>query len=327
MPFRLTYRPLSRAGWSLAALYPEDELLAEVAWLRTVQGLLALGGLALLALVVVLLSRRFTRPLAGPRRERRRRSPGATSTLRCRPSSRATRWGRWPAPSTTCATRSRSTSGTSRRRPRRRSGWRASSRSPAASRPTCCRGPWPGGPTRASSSGRPSCRPAPVGGDLFDHFRDGARVFFLVGDVSGKGIAAALFMARAKTVFETVASREADPAALLATVNRSLCRDNDAGMFVTAVVGVLDLASGDLAFAVAGHEPPVLVPADGPPELVSVGGRARARPHRGVRLPGEPAAPRTGRRGRPLHRRGLGGAGRRRAGSSAWSGWWRPPRA
>jgi sigma-B regulation protein RsbU (phosphoserine phosphatase) len=113
-----------------------------------------------------------------------------------------------------------------------------------------------------------------VGGDLVDHFRDGSRVFFLVGDVSGKGIAAALFMARAKTVFETEASREADPGALLARVNRSLCRDNDAGMFVTAVVGVLDLASGDLAFAVAGHEPPVLVPADGAPELVSVeGGR------------------------------------------------------
>ena len=97
-------------------------------------------------------------------------------------------------------------------------------------------------------------------------FRDGSRVFFLVGDVSGKGIAAALFMARAKTVFEAVASREADPAALLATVNRSLCRDNDAGMFVTAVAGVLDLASGDLAFSLAGHEPPVLIPADGAPE-------------------------------------------------------------
>ena len=48
VPFRLTYRPLSRAGWSLAALYPEDELLAEVGWLRIVQGLLALGGLLLL---------------------------------------------------------------------------------------------------------------------------------------------------------------------------------------------------------------------------------------------------------------------------------------
>ena len=67
------------------------------------------------------------------------------------------------------------------------------------------------------------------------------------------------------------------PAALLDRVNRSLCRDNDAGMFVTAVAGVLDLASGELAFAVAGHEPPVLVPADGAP---------RARPVEGGRVLG-----------------------------------------
>ena len=57
-------------------------------------------------------------------------------------------------------------------------------------------------------------------------------------------------------------------------MNRSLCRDNDAGMFVTAVAGVLDLASGDLAYAVAGHDPPVLVPSQGRPQLVPAeGGR------------------------------------------------------
>ena len=113
-----------------------------------------------------------------------------------------------------------------------------------------------------------------VGGDLYDHFRDGARVFVLAGDVSGKGVAAALFMARTKTVFEAVASREGDPGAVLDRVNRSLCRDNEAGMFVTAAVGVLDLGTGDLDFALAGHEPPLLVPADGPPEPVRAeGGR------------------------------------------------------
>ncbi|HKZ32720.1 MAG TPA: PP2C family protein-serine/threonine phosphatase, partial [Vicinamibacteria bacterium] len=109
---------------------------------------------------------------------------------------------------------------------------------------------------------------------LFDHFRDGSRVFVLVGDVSGKGIAAALFMARTKTVFEAAAERADDPGAILEQVNRSLCRDNESGMFVTAAVGVLDLASGELALALAGHDPPVLVPADGPPGPVTAqGGR------------------------------------------------------
>jgi len=79
-------------------------------------------------------------------------------------------------------------------------------------------------------------------------------------------------MARAKTVFETEASREADPGALLARVNRSLCRENDAGMFVTAVAGVLDLASGELSFALAGHDPPVLVPPAAPPSTLSADG-------------------------------------------------------
>ena len=77
-----------------------------------------------------------------------------------------------------------------------------------------------------------------VGGDLFDHFQQGRRVFFLVGDVSGKGVGAALFMARAKTLFDAIAATAGHPGEVLATLNRSLCRQNDAGMFVTAICGV-----------------------------------------------------------------------------------------
>jgi sigma-B regulation protein RsbU (phosphoserine phosphatase) len=81
-------------------------------------------------------------------------------------------------------------------------------------------------------------------------------------------------MARTKTVFEAMAAREGDPGRVLDRVNRSLCRDNDAGMFVTAVLGVLDLASGEVTFASAGHDPPVLVPASGDATLVpGEGGR------------------------------------------------------
>ena len=102
-----------------------------------------------------------------------------------------------------------------------------------------------------------------VGGDLFDHFEKDRRVFFLVGDVSGKGVAAALFMARTKTVFDTLATRESDPGAVLASLNSHLCQQNDAGMFVTAVCGALDLDTRTVTFATAGHEPPVVVQADG----------------------------------------------------------------
>jgi len=273
VPFRLTYRPLRRAGWSLAALYPEDELLDEVAWLRTVQGLLALGGLLLLALVVVVLSRRLTRPL------------GALAT-----SADQIARGDLDAPLPPVESRDevgalagafhdmrdslkeyiRNLQETTAAKERLEGELKVAKRIQADMLPK----PVAGGRDEGFELGATLVPARAVGGDLFDHFLDASRVFFLVGDVSGKGVAAALFMARAKTVFETLAAREADPAALLTTVNRSLCRDNDAGMFVTAVAGVLDLASGELAYAVAGHEPPVLVPAEGRPELVPVeGGR------------------------------------------------------
>ena len=71
-----------------------------------------------------------------------------------------------------------------------------------------------------------------------------------------------------------VAAREADPGAILAAANHNLCADNEAGMFVTAVCGVLDLGTGDVSFSLAGHDPPVFVPVEGDPEPLQVeGGR------------------------------------------------------
>lgn len=272
-PFRLTYRPLSRAGWSLAALYPEDELLAEVGWLRTVQGLLALGGLTLLALVVAVLSRRLTRPLGALAASAGRIArgdldaplPPVESRDEVGALARAFRDMR-----DSLKEYIRDLQETTAAKERLESELKVARRIQTDMLPK----PVAGGHGEGFELGAALVPARAVGGDLFDHFRDGARVFFLVGDVSGKGVGAALFMARTQTVFEAVAAREADPGAVLDRVNRSLCRDNESGMFVTAVAGVLDLASGDLVFAVAGHEPPVLVPAGGAPEPVSVeGGR------------------------------------------------------
>ena len=271
--FRLTYRPLSRAGWSLAALYPEDELLDEVAWLRTVQGLLALGGLLLLALVIVTLSRRLTRPLGALAASAGQIARGDLDASLPPVESRdevGALAGAFHDMRDSLKDYIRNLQETTSAKERLEGEIKVAKRIQADMLPK----PVAGGPGQGFELGAALVPARTVAGDLFDHFLDGSRVFFLVGDVSGKGVAAALFMARAKTVFETVAAREADPAALLATVNRSLCRDNDAGMFVTAVAGVLDLASGELSLAVAGHEPPVLVPADGAPKLVPVeGGR------------------------------------------------------
>ena len=102
-----------------------------------------------------------------------------------------------------------------------------------------------------------------VGGDLCDFFPvDPGAMALVVGDVSGKGAAAALFMARTHGAVRAAVLRAgggADPAAVLATVNAQLARDNHAMMFTTLFLGLLDLATGALRFATAGHGPPYLL--------------------------------------------------------------------
>ncbi|MBG0788915.1 MAG: SpoIIE family protein phosphatase [Desulfovibrionaceae bacterium] len=108
-----------------------------------------------------------------------------------------------------------------------------------------------------------------VGGDLYDFFfLDDDHFCFLVGDVSGKGVPAAFFMAVTKTLLKVVAERDFDPGVVLAKVNDDLAEDNEACMFVTLFLAVIDIDSGETRYASAGHNPPLLLPADGPCEWV-----------------------------------------------------------
>ena len=97
-----------------------------------------------------------------------------------------------------------------------------------------------------------------VGGDLYDCFMlDADRMFFLVGDVSGKGIPASLFMATSKTLCKSVALRgTVNIGELMRQANREIIRDNSEMLFVTMFAGIVDLRSGELAYANAGHERP-----------------------------------------------------------------------
>ncbi len=103
-----------------------------------------------------------------------------------------------------------------------------------------------------------------VGGDFHGHFRQGdGRLWFVVGDVSDKGVPAALFMARALTVLEVATAAGRSPDQVLADAARHLSEGNDACMFATVLCGLLDTATGDLAIASAGHDAPLLRHADG----------------------------------------------------------------
>jgi serine phosphatase RsbU (regulator of sigma subunit) len=94
-----------------------------------------------------------------------------------------------------------------------------------------------------------------VGGDLYDVVDDGGQLWLLVGDVSGKGVGAALFMAVTKTLFRAIAPGAPSVADVVSRMNRELARDNERAMFVTAFAARLQLASGELEHVNAGHNP------------------------------------------------------------------------
>lgn len=108
-------------------------------------------------------------------------------------------------------------------------------------------------------------RPAKeVAGDFYDFWLQGNdRLLFLVADVSGKGIPAAMFMMRAKTLLNSLAETGLPVDRVLTQANRELCENNQAGLFVTVWMGALDLESGQVVFGNAGHNPPLLRRADG----------------------------------------------------------------
>ena len=98
-----------------------------------------------------------------------------------------------------------------------------------------------------------------VGGDLFDFFFRDEKLYFCIGDVSGKGVPASLYMAVTRSIFRTVSATETMPDRIVSTINKTMAEMNDTNMFVTLFVGVLDLRMGHLYYCNAGHDAPLLI--------------------------------------------------------------------
>lgn len=123
-----------------------------------------------------------------------------------------------------------------------------------------------------------------VGGDFYDYYRLGEHhIGFMIADVSGKGIPAAMFMMAAKTIIKLLAEMGIPVAEIFQKANDKLCSNNSEEMFVTAWMGILDLRNGQIEFVNAGHNPPVLKHRDGSTELF------KSRP--GLVLAGMPGFP------------------------------------
>ena len=97
-----------------------------------------------------------------------------------------------------------------------------------------------------------------VGGDLYNYLLTDNDLYFCLGDVSGKGVPASLFMAQTTRLFRTLAAQQMDPAEICTRMNAALTEDNEQGMFVTLFIGLVNLQTGHLSFCNAGHNPPVI---------------------------------------------------------------------
>ena len=98
-----------------------------------------------------------------------------------------------------------------------------------------------------------------VGGDLYDYLLMDNQLYFCLGDVSGKGVPASLFMAQSTRLFRALAKQRLAPAAIANHLNNELTENNDNGMFVTMFIGLLNLQTGHLDFCNCGHNPPVIM--------------------------------------------------------------------
>lgn len=109
-----------------------------------------------------------------------------------------------------------------------------------------------------------------VGGDLYDFFVENEKLYFCIGDVSGKGIPASLFMAVTRNLFRIIAQQEYSPQEIATKINHALSADNDQGMFVTMFIGKVDLQTGRMEICNCGHNPPVICEPGGVPHFLQI---------------------------------------------------------
>ncbi len=278
----LVYMPLPSTGWSLGVFYPRDELLDSVNRLAFITAGLGGGGFIILGLLIAFIARGITKPLSRLTAAAREVAGGKLDAPLPKLSSRdevselAESFGHMQ---TSLRDYIRDLTQATASRERMESELRIAHDIQMGILPKI----FPPFPDRSEIDLFASLVPArEVGGDFYDFFPCGEDQFcFLVGDVSGKGVPAAFYMAVAKTLIKAVAEsssygghrasdflpggavgtarRCTDPARILARANNDLAQDNESCMFVTVFCAVLDMKTGELRYASAGHNPPVLL--------------------------------------------------------------------
>lgn len=260
----LYFAPIPAVGWSLAVSFPEDELSADITSLANMTAYLLVAGLFLVIFLVLLVTRSITRPL-----------------IEMVKATQAVAGGNLDAPVPALSSNDeigklahsfrfmqdalkdyiRELTEVTASRERFESELKIAKDIQLSILPKIFP-PFPSMPFFDIFAMLRSARE--VGGDLYDFYLTGEKsFFFVIGDVSGKGVPASLYMAVTKTLLKTTANRGLMPDEVLTHVNNELCHSSETAMFVTLFCGMLDCMSGQVVFSSAGHNPPLVIRKNG----------------------------------------------------------------
>ncbi|AMK10720.1 SpoIIE family protein phosphatase [Pseudodesulfovibrio indicus] len=260
---------LKYGGWSIGIVFPKEEMLAGVYSLSKSMIIIGVIGFVLLVLVTVGIARRITLPLRELSGSAREIASGNLDLML--PEIRANDEVGDLADSFRYMKNSlkdfiRDLTSTTAAKERIESELRIAREIQMGILPKL----FPAFPDRKEFEVFASIEPAKeVGGDLYDFFFVDEKHFcFLVGDVSGKGVPAAFFMAVTKTLLKVVAERGLDPGEILTKVNADLASENESCMFVTLFLAIMNIETGETRYANAGHNPPIYLPCGGKPEWI-----------------------------------------------------------
>jgi sigma-B regulation protein RsbU (phosphoserine phosphatase) len=261
------YAPLPSTGWSLGVVFPEDELLADLRALIKKLLLISLSGLIVLLGLIIYLARRITKPLTHLDQKVHALSQGNLNIQLPEPTTRdeiGTLTLSFLEMQAALKEYIADLAATTAAKERIESELKIAHAIQMSFLPK--RFPPLSGREQVDIAA--FLEPArQVGGDLYDYFMLPAqRLFFAIGDVSDKGVPAALFMAVTKTLMKGLAEVNLEPAEILQRVNAELTLENDANMFATVFCAILDLSTGSLIYSNAGHNPPVLLRTGQKPE-------------------------------------------------------------
>jgi len=258
------YTPIPSTGWTLAVLFPEEELLENVRKLSMTMAAMGFAGILLLTLAVVSIARAIIKPLQLLTAATDEIASGnfdvALPTVRSNDEVGVLTHD-FQAMQASLKEYIKNLTETTAAKERIQSELKVATNIQASLLPRI----FPPFPDHPEFDIYASMVPAKeVGGDFYDFFFiDEKNLCFLIADVSDKGVPAALYMMVAKTLLKTEGQRLGEPDKMLTSVNRILAADNESCMFTTVFCAILDITTGDVRFANAGHNPPLIIDSQG----------------------------------------------------------------